>query len=146
MPSPLLKSALVLASAFATPACAAPTPTPQPIEAPVYVAGGQYSATLDQRSRNWRLLPLDGQDLIVANPDIYCRADAAIPGGIWIVATNPAGGVELRATSQVDLPSGYPAQISLSACGDAGESIALHAPQALIDLLAGSTGAVYVHD
>ena len=140
--------AAVLA-ALALGAAAVPAPAPQPVEAPVYVAGSQYSAVLDQETRHWRLMPLDGQDLIVANPDVYCRADAAIPAGLWLVATDPAGGVELRATSQVALPSGYPAQVALRACGDTGDdgdSTALHAPRAFIELLAGNTGAVYVHD
>jgi hypothetical protein len=140
--------AAVLA-ALALGAAAVPAPAPRPVEAPVYVAGSQYSAVLDQETRHWRLMPLDGQDLIVANPDVYCRADAAIPAGLWLVATDPAGGVELRATSLVALPAGYPAQVALRACGDAGNAgdvAALHAPRAFIELLASNTGAVYVHD
>ena len=137
--------AAVLA-ALALGAAAVPAPAPKPTEPPVYVAGSQYSAVLDQQTRHWRLLPLDGQDLILANPDVYCRADAAIPNGVWLVATDPAGGIELRATSCVSLPAGYPAQVALRACGDAGDATALHAPRALIDMLAGNTGAVYVHD
>ena len=136
-------------TALAVGAAAVPAPTPQPLAAPVYVAASQYSAVLDQRTRHWRLLPLDGQDLIVANPDVYCRADAAIPAGLWLVATDPAGGTELRATSQVALPAGHPAQVALRACGDSdavGDAAALHAPRAFIELLAGNSGAVYVHD
>lgn len=82
----------------------------------------------------------------MANPDVYCRADASIPNGVWLVAIDPAGGVELRPTSQVQLPPGFPAQVALRACGDTGDAFALHAPRTLIELLAGSTGAVYVHN
>jgi hypothetical protein len=133
-------------TALALGAAAVPAPAPKPVEPPVYVAGSQYSAVLDQQTRHWRLLPLDGQDLILANPDVYCRADAAIPAGLWLVATDPAGGLELRATSGVSLPAGYPAQVALRACGEAGDATALHAPRALIEMLAVNTGAVYVHD
>ena len=137
--------AAVLA-ALALGAAAVPAPAPKPTEPPVYVAGSQYSAVLDQQTRHWRLLPLDGQDLILANPDVYCRADAAIPNGVWLVATDPAGGIELRATSAVLLPTRHPPRTARYASRVPGATIARPAPRALIDMLAGNTGAVYVHD
>jgi hypothetical protein len=114
---------------------------------PVYVEGGQFTARLHQATRHWRLMPIDGQDLVVTNPDIYCRADAAMPGGLWLVARDPRGGMELRAPSDTALPDGHAGRIALLPCGaDAAEGAALHAPQALLDWLAAHNGAVWIGD
>ena len=120
---------------------------PEPRLEPVYVEGGQYTARLHQASRNWRLMPIDGQDLVITNPDIYCRADASAPEGVWLVARDPAGGIELRAPSDTLLPAGHEGRIALLPCGAGpGSGAALHAPQALIDWLAANNGAVFIDE
>jgi hypothetical protein len=126
-------------------AAAMPGRPKAPLE-PVYVEGGQYTARLFQTTRSWRLMPVDGQDLVVTNPDIYCRTDAAAPKGLWLVARTPQGQVELRAPSATALPDGHAGQIDLLPCGSDGDATALHAPQALIDWLAAYNGAVYIDD
>ncbi len=115
--------------------------------APVYVEGGQYTARLHQDTRSWRLLPVDGQDLVITNPDIYCRSSAAAPVGLWLLARDPAGGIELRAPSDTALPAGHAGRIALLPCGAPPvPGAALHAPQALIDWLAANNGAVLIGD
>jgi hypothetical protein len=142
---------LLLAAALATLALVAiamPLPTPAtPTPEAVYIEGGQYTARLHQASRHWRLLPLDGQDVVISNPDIYCRANAAAPAGVWLVARDPAGGLELRAPSHTALPDGHDGRIALLPCGrDAHGVAALHAPQALLDWLGSHNGAVMIDD
>lgn len=142
---PLQLLATTVLSALAVAALAMPVPAAAPVQ-PVYVAGGQYRAALNQSTRYWTLMPPDGQDLVVGNPDLYCRADAPLPQGIWLVARDAEGAVELRAPSHTALPPGYPERVALKSCADRSPGTALHAPQALIDWLAANTGAVYVHD
>jgi hypothetical protein len=139
-------TALALLGAAALAGAAVPTPKPAVPLDPVFVEGSQYTATLDQGTRNWRLLPLDGQDVVIANPDVWCRADAAVPKGVWLVSRDAQGGIELIAPSVTALPKGHSGRVALLPCGSDEESVnALHAPQMLIDLLATNAGAVYVH-
>jgi hypothetical protein len=141
---------LLLAAGLAAIAAVAAAMPSKPVAhraEPVYVEGGQYTARLHQSTRHWRLMPIDGQDLVVTNPDIYCRADAAVPGGLWVLARDPAGGIELRAPSDTALPEGHAGHIALLPCGaDATDGDALHAPQALLDWLAAHNGAVWIGD
>jgi hypothetical protein len=137
-----------LLGALALTALAMPTTSAKSLDPPVYIEGGQYTARLDQASRTWRLMPLDGQDLVISNPDIYCRADAPAPVGIWLVAHNEDGAMELRAPSDTALPAGHPGSIAVKACGEpalAGTQV-LHAPRGLIDWLGAHSGAVYIGD
>lgn len=114
-------------------------------ESPVYVAGSQYSAVLHQRDRSWTLISLDGADVRVAHPDARCALDAPVPRGVWLVARDPAGGLELRALSATRLPTDHRGRVALRACGeDAAEGPLLRAPQSLIEWLGGTAGAVYV--
>lgn len=134
-------------AAIAAVAAAMPSKPAAPRAEPVYIEGGQYTARLSQSNRHWRLMPVDGQDLVVTNPDIYCRADAPVPGGLWVLARDPAGGVELRAPSDTVLPDGHAGHIALLPCGaEVAQGEALHAPQALIDWLAAHNGAVWIGD
>jgi hypothetical protein len=137
-------------AAIALVAAAMPTPPAPAAEAglePVYVEGGQYTARLHQTSRSWRLLPVDGQDLVITNPDIYCRSEAAAPVGLWVLARDLDGGIELRAPSDTALPTGHDGRIALLPCGvPSRNGAALHAPQALIDWLAANNGAVLIGD
>ena len=141
-----LKLALTLAlGATAMVALARPNLPAEP-ESPVYLEAGQYRAVLDQTHRYWKLLPLDGQDLVVSNPDIYCRADARVPAGLWLVGRDDAGRVELRAPSATTLPDGHDGTIALRACNEGGGSEALHVPVTLLDWLAANAGAVWIDD
>lgn len=141
----LLAAALVAIAAVAT--AAMPSRPAAPRAEPVYVEGGQFTARLHQATRHWRLMPIDGQDLVVTNPDIYCRADATMPGGLWLVARDPSGGMELRAPSDTALPDGHAGRIALVSCGtEVADGDALHAPQALLDWLAAHNGAVWIGD
>lgn len=147
----MLRLHLLLAAGLASVAAGAavatlPTRTTAASAEPVYIEGGHYTARLHQSTRLWRLLPLDGQDLVLTNPDIQCRADAAIPAGLWLVARDPRGGMELRAPSGTALPEGHAGHIALLPCGAVADDRALHAPQALIDWLAAHNGAVMIGD
>lgn len=143
----ILAAALGAIALVAVAMPARPEPMPEPVSSPVYVEGGQYTARLHQNSRSWRLLPVDGQDLVITNPDIHCRSEAVAPAGLWLLARDPAGGMELRAPSATALPKGHEGRIALLPCGaPAGSSAALHAPQALIDWLAANNGAVMIGD
>jgi hypothetical protein len=92
-------------------------------------------------------MPVDGQDLVIVNPDILCRADVAAPAGLWLVARDPAGGLELRAPSHTLLPDGHEGRIALLPCGPKAQGVtALHAPQVLLDWLGAHNGAVMIGD
>jgi hypothetical protein len=132
-------------SAIAVAAMAVPAPAAKPLD-PVYIPAGQYRAELNQTTRNWTLMPVDGQDLVVSNPDVFCRADPAVPKGLWFVGRGANGDIELVASSQTTLPLGYPERIALRNCDEKSPGTAIHAPRALVDWLAVNAGAVYVND
>ena len=112
---------------------------------PVFIAGGQYTATLDQRTHHWRLLPMDSQDVDIAPPAQECAQGAAIPRGVWLVTRNARGRPELLAPSVTPLPAGHSDRVQLLACGETGDgSPALAVPAELIDWLAARAGAVYI--
>lgn len=110
---------------------------------PVYVPGGQYTATLDQTQNVWRFLPMNGQDVLIDAGT--CSTGAMAPAGVWLLLRDARGRPELVAPSTTRLPSGSPDRIALRACDQAsGRELAV--PQAVLDLLAASTGAIYVGD
>ena len=110
---------------------------------PVYVPGGQYTATLDQTQNVWRFLPMNGQDLLIDAGT--CATGAMAPAGVWLVLLDDRGRPELVAPSATILPGGRPDHIALRACDQAsGRELAV--PQAVPALLAANTGAVYVGD
>ncbi|PKM01652.1 MAG: hypothetical protein CVV17_06830 [Gammaproteobacteria bacterium HGW-Gammaproteobacteria-7] len=109
---------------------------------PAFNAGSHYTAVFSQHNGRWRLLPADGQDFEVDT--LTCPASAPIPTGIWLLTRDTEGRPELLAPSSTALPAGSPDRIALRPCDAAGDGDALAAPQALIDLLAANTGAIYV--
>ena len=110
---------------------------------PVYVPGGQYTATLDQTQNVWRFLPMNGQDLLIDAGT--CSTGAMAPAGVWLLLLDNRGRPELVAPSNTRLPAGSPDRIALRACDQAsGRELAV--PQAVLDLLADNTGAIYVGD
>ena len=108
---------------------------------PIYSAGGQYTATLDQTHNLWRLQPANGQDLIVHTGT--CATGNMVPPGVWLLVIGKDGRPELLAPSVTRLPPGSPERISMRACNLAhGHDLAV--PQSLLDLLTANTGAIYV--
>ena len=115
----------------------------QPIEdaGPVFNASSQYTAVYDQAQGQWRILPVTGQDLVIATGD--CATGNTLPTGVWLVSRDDAGRVQLVAPSTTTLPAGALDTVAVRAC-DAPEADALVLPQPLIDLLANESGAVLV--
>ena len=137
--SALLSTILVTAALLPTGLAAAPVRF-DPNE-PVYVPGGQYTASLDQTQNVWRFLPMNGQDVVIDAG--RCATGAMAPVGVWLVQRDRQGRPVLVAPSTTRLPAGAPDRIALRACDQArGNELAV--PQTVLDLLAVNTGAVYV--
>jgi hypothetical protein len=109
---------------------------------PVYVAGSQYTAILDQASQHWQLLPASGQVLDISST--ACKAGAPIADGVWLLVLDADGRPSLVAPSTTALPAGAADHVALRACDESAGDDAVFAPQELIDLLAINTGAIYV--
>jgi hypothetical protein len=134
----------VLALAVLALATSALAYKPEKLPAPVYVEGSHYTAVLEQSRQRIHLTALDGAQLEIWSNGI-CAAQPSIPTGVWYVARNADGQPELLAPSTTALPRDYPERVALVACGTAsGGTPAVALPQAVIDMLATSTGAVYV--
>lgn len=110
---------------------------------PVYVAGGSYTAVLDQQARRWTLLPLDGQDFEIRANAGACESAEAIPSGVWLVGRDAEGRPELVAPSATLAAAGRD-RIALHDCSESGAGLA--APRPLIDWLATNASAVYVEE
>jgi hypothetical protein len=137
-----IKAGLSLSALAISGALTAYSKIPQP--EPVFIAGSQYTATLNQRSHEWRLLSSDGAELNVANSGASCAAQLPLPNGVWLVSRDADGKPELVAPSVTVLPKGYPDHVALVGCGEHAEGKTLAAPRALIDWLSNSAGAVFV--
>ena len=136
---------LVRATGIALLALAASVAATPRDEEPVFIAGSQYSALLDQQNGNWHLLPLDGPDVeIRTRDDGACAESTRIARGVWLVTRASDGALELAAPSSTHLAAGQPARVRLVECGaPAGGGPAITAPKVLIEWLASRTGAVY---
>lgn len=109
---------------------------------PVFQAGSQYTATLEQTRNQWRFQPANGQDVVI---DVgSCATGAMVPIGVWLLVIDAQGRPELLAPSVTRLPAGTPDRIALRAC-DKAKDHELAVPQTILDLLAANTGAVYVN-
>lgn len=133
-------AALALAAALASTSA---TAQPATVEAPYYVAGSQYTASLDRTSGHWRLQPTAGQDIEINTG--LCPTGTTVPAGLWLLVRDADGRPELLAPSTTPLPAGRADRVPLRACDQAGDR-QLALPQTLIDLLASNTGAILVHD
>ena len=132
--STLLTAALLPSGLSAAPVQFDPTE-------PVYVPGGQYTASLDQTQNVWRFLPVNGQDVVIDAGS--CATGAMAPVGVWLVQRDRDGRLELVAPSTTRLPAGASDHIAQRACDQArGRELAV--PQTVLDLLASNTGAIYV--
>ena len=135
---------IVLALSVLAMATSALAYAPEKLSEPVHVEGSHYTAVLAQSRQHVRITALDGAKLELWSNGI-CTAEPAIPYGVWLVARDTDGRPELLAPSTTALPRGYPERVALVACGTSSEGApAVALPQAVIDLLATSTGAVYV--
>jgi len=138
----MLKLALTaLAGAAALASAVASTRLPQK---PVYFDGGQYSAALSQGARQWRLQPLAGDDVDVI--DRTCINRTHVPVGVWFVLRNGDDHLQLLAPSSTILPTGYPQQIALRACGDAGADTSLQVPPVVLAWLEANVNSVLIDD
>lgn len=114
-----------------------------PIEEAAYVTRDQYSAVLHQSRGVWQLQPANGQDLAIDT--LACSQGNVLPTGLWLLVPGGNGRYELVAPSVTRLPADSPNRVALRDCGQAGPAD-LAVPQALIELLAQQTSAVYVHE
>jgi len=138
----MLKFAVIaLASGIALASATAAGRLPQK---PVYFDGGQYSAALSQGARQWRLQPLAGDDVEVI--DRACMNRTHVPVGVWLVSRDDAGHLQLLAPSSTILPTGYPPQIALHACGDTGADTALQVPPVVLGWIENNVNSVLIDD
>ena len=140
-----VRLAILAAGLTATVAFAAPPAeqVPPQIEdaGPVFNAGSQYTAVLDQAHGRWQILPLSGQDLAIDTG--ACANGNVVPKGVWLVTRDDEGRVQLVAPSTTALPNGAADTVAVRSC-DTADADALAVPQPLIDLLAADAGAVLV--
>jgi hypothetical protein len=138
----LLTAALLPSGLTAAPLRAVPLPASSAeASEPVYVPGGQYTASFDQTQNVWRFLPMNGQDVVIDAG--RCSTGAMAPIGVWLLQLDSQGRPELIAPSATRLPVGSPDHIPLRACDQAhGRELAV--PQTVLDLLKANTGAIYV--
>jgi hypothetical protein len=137
----MLKFAFIALAGGAALASAAVSKLPQK---PVYFDAGQYSAALSQGARQWRLQPLAGDDVEVI--DRACMNRTHVPVGVWIVSRDGDGHLQLLAPSSTILPTGYPQQIALRACGDAGADTALQVPPVVLGWIENNVNSVLIDD
>ena len=130
-----LTSGVALASAMASTHLA---------QKPVYFDGGQYSAALSQNARQWRLQPLAGDDVEVI--DRSCMNRSHVPNGVWLVSRDIDGHLQLLAPSTTILPTGYPEQIALRACGDPGTDVTLQVPPVVLTWIENNVNSVLIDD
>jgi len=112
-------------------------------DAPQYIAGSQYTAELNQTTGHWRLMPANGQDVVIDTGT--CATGAVHPNGLWLLVRDASGRPELLAPSTTPLPTGSSDRIAIRSCDQAaGNELAV--PQVVIDLLTADTGAVLLND
>jgi hypothetical protein len=134
----VLASLLLPTAAMALPNRIAADVSPDPS---VFNPGSQYTATLDQSHNQWRLQPVNGQDVIINTGS--CSTGAMVPTGVWLLVLDAQGRPELLAPSVTRLPAGRSDRVALRACDQAHDR-QLAVPQSVLDLLSTNTGAIYV--
>ena len=137
----MLKLAFTAMAGIALATAAASTRLPPK---PVSFESGQYSAALAQGARQWQLQPLAGDDVEVI--DRACINRTHVPNGIWLVSRDADGRPTLIAPSSTVLPAGYPQQIALRACGEAGAELALQVPPVVLAWLESNVNSVMIDE
>ena len=132
---------MALAGGIALASAAASSRLPQK---PVYFEGGQYSAALAQGARQWHLQPLAGDDVEVI--DRTCINHSHVPNGVWLVSHEADGQLRLIAPSTTILPTGYPEQIALRACGDKTAGDALQVPPVVLAWIENNVNSVLIDE
>jgi|KBSSwiStaDraftv2_1062776.scaffolds.fasta_scaffold50590_2 hypothetical protein len=110
----------------------------------VYFESGQYSASLLQGARTWRLQPIAGDDVDVV--DVTCINRQHVPRGIWLVSRDADGRPQLIAPSSTRLPPGYPQQIALRQCGEVAQDNTLGVPPIVLAWLEANVNSVLVDE
>jgi hypothetical protein len=111
---------------------------------PQYIFDGQYTAALQQRAHHWRLLPLRGEQVEVAE---NCRNSASVPKGLWYVSPDAQGKLQLIAPSVTTLPTGFPERVALRSCGEQSTASAtLFVPTQALDWIGANAGTVLIDD
>ena len=138
---PILAAALFAAAIGA--AAAGASALRQPSYEPQYIFDGQYTAALQQHARQWRLLPLRGDEV-----DVAAACDnRSVPPGLWYVTPDAAGRLQLVAPSVTTLPAGFPERVALRACGDTATAEAtLFVPPKALDWIAANAGTVLIDE
>lgn len=111
---------------------------------PVYFETGQYSASLLQGARTWRLQPLAGDDVDVV--DVSCINRQHVPRGVWLVSRDADGQPQLLAPSSTRLPPGYPQQIALRPCGQVTQDNTIGVPPIVLAWLEANVNSVLVDE
>lgn len=116
-------------------------------EEPAYFEAGQYSATLNQNTHEWRLRPISGDDVDVIDRSPECLNRQTIPRGVWLVIHDDSGHLQLMAPSATELPSGFPAHLALAACNETNAArTTVTVPAVVFEWLANNAGSVLIDD
>jgi hypothetical protein len=134
---------LVASAMLGTAASAAGHPNYEPI----YITDGQYTATLKQSAHLWRLLPLRGEEVDVTDKARNCASGVKIAHGLWYVTQDDNGRPLLVAPSVTPLPTGFPEQVALRACGEPTDTdAALFVPAVAMEWISEHAGTVLIDD
>ena len=118
-----------------------------PAYEPQYIFDGQYTAALQQHAQHWRLLPLRGEAIDVAQEESNCGTRIALPNGLWFVTQDGDGRPQLEAPSVTVLPQGFPARIALRGCGDQADARStLFVPERALSWIAQNAGTVLIDE
>ena len=119
-----------------------------PAYEPQYIFDGQYTAQLQQHRQHWRLLPLRGAAIDVAQDDAKCSGTRiAMPNGLWFVTQDGDGKPQLEAPSVTVLPQGFPARIALRGCGDQADAHStLFVPERALSWIEQNAGTVLIDE
>jgi hypothetical protein len=112
-----------------------------------YIFDGQYTAALQEHARQWRLLPLRGDEIDVSIAATHCAAGANVPHGLWYVSSDADGKLQLVAPSVTTLPQGFPEHIALRNCEEKADTrTTLFVPAKALDWIAQNAGTVLIDD
>lgn len=111
---------------------------------PAYFDDGLYSAAFAQDAHRWHLQPLAGD--VVDVIDHACINQRRLPRGVWLVSRDASDHLQLVAPSTTELPSGFPEQLRLVACGSGEDRGTLGVPAIVLAWLADNSNAVMIDE